>query len=142
MHRLEALLLCDLVVIGPDGKLQLQGVFDTVMVKSLPAQHQRAWIYFRFYPDLEHPNGGDHQLRFQLHRPDGTNESMPEMRAEPDVSGKIEGFLEMRGMPLLHEGEHRFELYVDGGEAGYCRFEVRKMSIPAPTGGKPNVTVQ
>jgi hypothetical protein len=142
MPHLEALLLCDLVVIGPEGKLQLQGIFDTVMVRDFPAQHQRAWIYFRFYPGLDRPNGGDNKLRLQLLRPSGIRESMPEMQAEPDASGKIVGFLEIRGMPLFEEGEHRFELYYDGEEVGYCRFEVKKIPIPDPTGGRSNVTVQ
>jgi hypothetical protein len=142
MQRMEALLLCDLIVIGPDRKLQLQGIFDTVMVKSLPAQHQRAWIYFRFYPEREHPDGGAYELRFQLLRPDGTHETMPAMRAEPDQNGKIEGFLEMRGVPLLQEGEHRFELFVDGERTGYCRFEVRRIPISASAEGKQNVTIQ
>ncbi len=142
MQHLEALLLCDLIVMGPDRKVQLQGIFDTVMVRDLPAQHQRAWIYFRFYHETEHINGGDHRLRLQLLRPSGMRESMPELPAEPDVSGKIEGFVEMRGVPLLEEGEHRFELFFDGEEVGYCRFEVKRLPAPDQTGGKSNATVQ
>ena len=142
MPHLEALLLCDLVVIGQEGKVQLQGIFDSVVVRSLPAQHQRAWIYFRFYPEIERQNGGDYRLHLQLHRPSGIRESMPEMKAEPDPSGKIVGFIELRGIPLHEEGFHRFELYFNGEEVGHCRFEVKKIPIPQQTGERPNVTVQ
>jgi hypothetical protein len=142
MSRLEALLLCDLAVVGPDRKLQLQGIFDTVIVGGFPAQHQRAWIYFRFYPEMNRPDGGNHQLRLQLLRPSGIRESMPELRVEPDINGKVEGFVEMRGMPLLEEGQHRFELYFDDEEIGYCQFEAKRASAPEQTGGKSNATIQ
>ncbi len=142
MAHLEALLLCDLIVIGPEGKLQLQGIFDTVMVQNFPSQHQRAWVYFRFYPDFDRPNGGEHKLLLQLLRPSGMRESMPEMRAEPDVSGKVVGFIEMRGIPLFEEGDHHLELYYDGQEVGHCRFEVKRIPLPDSAGGKSNVTIQ
>jgi hypothetical protein len=46
--RLQALLLCDLIVRGPDGKNQLQGVFDVIFCRDFPAQHASLWLYFRF----------------------------------------------------------------------------------------------
>jgi len=59
MVKLQALLLCDLVVRAPDGKLQLQGIFHVIHVRSLPAQHPAMWLYFPFLVERLSSNGQD-----------------------------------------------------------------------------------
>ena len=48
MTKLQALLLCDLVVTTPEGKVQLQGLFDVINTFQLPTRHGRMWVFFRF----------------------------------------------------------------------------------------------
>lgn len=137
MARLEALLLCDLVVVAPDGKYQLQGVFEKIWAAALPAQHRSMWIYFRFFVNEDEPDGGQHTLTFILRRPSGTQERLPELQAQPSEGGKIEGNIQLQGLPLHEEGEHWFELYFDAEMVGSSRFAVERVT----TGERSHETV-
>jgi Family of unknown function (DUF6941) len=76
--RLEALLMCDTVVFGPDGKIQLQGIFDRIFASSFPAAHRMAWVYFRFV--LDKPEAPYVNVHFRIQRPNGMTEKMGELK--------------------------------------------------------------
>jgi hypothetical protein len=124
MPRLEALLLCDLIVQGPDQKVQLQGIFDTIFAPALPAQHASMWVYFRFYVGEVSPPEPKHRLMFVLRRPSGVSETLPELPCQ-DFGGKVEGNVRFQGLPLIESGEHWLELYCDAEKIGAYRLSVR-----------------
>jgi len=138
MVKLQALLLCDLVVRAPDGKLQLQGIFHVIHVRSLPAQHPAMWLYFRFLVERLSSNGQD-TIVVLFKRPSGETEKLPELRVQLD-GDSVEGQLQLRGLPLMEEGVHSFELYFNEELVGSCDLTVAKVS-PARL-GEQHATVQ
>ena len=126
MVLLQALLLCDQVVQAPDGKVQLQGLFDTVSASSVPAAHPCLWVFFRFLlQGKEKDASGNYPVRLFLHRPSGATDEIPEMKANADGMGVIQGYLQLRGMVLKEAGEHWFELFCKDKSVGSCRFIVK-----------------
>ncbi len=131
MALLQALLLCDQVVQAPDGKVQLQGLFDTVSASSVPAAHPCLWVFFRFLlQGKEEKSSDNYPVRLYLHRPSGVTDEIPEMKAKADGMGVIQGYLQLRGMVLKEPGEHWFELFCEDQSVGSCRFIVK---IASPT---------
>ncbi len=145
MAQLQALLLCDLVVTTPEGKVQLQGLFDVINTFQLPTRHGRMWVFFRFL--LEDGEGADEDqtrtLRLLLQRPGGETDSLPNMEVKVGHHGTVQGYVQLQGLPLKQEGEHRLELYYGDTKVGSCRFFVRmtapKESQPQPASGSVTV---
>lgn len=126
MAQLQALLLCDQVVQAPDGKVQLQGLFDTVSASAVPATHPCLWVFFRFL--LEESQVRSEQtypVKLYLHRPSGATDEIPQMQAKADPMGVIQGYLQLRGLVLKEAGEHWFELFCEDQRIGACRFLVK-----------------
>lgn len=126
MIRLEAILLCDQVVRQNSGKLQLQGIFDRIYSLRVPARHAEMCLYFRFFVESEDLEGNASQLVFILHRPKGTTEQLPTLTAKIDENGKIEGVIQLQGLPLNDWGEYFIKLYFNDKEVGSYRFECAK----------------
>lgn len=122
MARLEALLICDYVVPGPDGKLQLQGIFDRISVGSLPASHRMAYLYFRFF--LEKLKAPYTMVHFSINRPNRMTEKMAEFKVPVGGAGKVEGNVALRNFPLYAEGEHSIDMYTGSDKVGSYRFLV------------------
>lgn len=127
MIRLEAILLCDLIVRGTDGKPQVQGIFDAIGALSFPAQHSKMWLYFRFFVEGETNGGRRRALSLKVLRPNGVTETMnlPEAEAGPD--GKVEGNVEIRQFPLFSSGVHWLELFFGEDRVGKYRFAVNQI---------------
>ena len=126
MARLEALLLCDLIVKGPDGKVQIQGIFDRISAAKFPAQHRAMWAYFRFFVDeKERGDTENHMLSFMVRRPNGANKALPSVHIQvkgPPGEAKVEGQIQMQGLPIHEKGEHWFDLYFDDKRIGSYKF--------------------
>src|SRR6266571_2643767 len=134
MARLEALLLCDLHVFGPDGKVQLQGIFDRIFVQSFPASHRSAWLYFRFF--VETASKAPYMLvSFSISRPNGITEKLGEFKAPIGYGGKVEGSLALKNFPLYGEGDHSIDLYTSGEKVGSYKFWVHVVKS-SPAGGQ------
>jgi len=86
MARLEALLMCDTVVVASDGKIQLQGIFDRIFTDALPASHRMAWLYFRFV--IDKPKAPYTLVHFSVRRPNGFTEKMAELKV-PVVTERL-----------------------------------------------------
>ena len=66
--------MCDTIVIAPDGKVQLQGIFDRILTGALPASHRIAWLYFRFV--IENSKAPYTKVHFAINRPNNFTEKM------------------------------------------------------------------
>ncbi len=135
MARLEALLLCDYVVTGPDGKIQLQGIFDRIFVGSLPASHPMAFLYFRFF--LDKVKAPYTVVTFSISRPDGMTEKMAEFKVPVNDAGKAEGNVALKNFPLYVPGAHSIEVHTGGEKVGSYRFLVEFVKT-ASGGSKKN----
>ena len=120
MARLEALLMCDIVVFAPDGKIQLQGIFDRIVANSFPASHPMAWLYFRFR--LDEPKAPYTNVQFSINTPNGLTEKMAELKVQVGPDGKAEGSIALQNFPLRAEGFHSIDLYVAEEKIGSFRF--------------------
>ena len=137
MPRLEALLMCDTLVIAPDGKIQLQGIFDRIFVGSLPASHRMAWLYFRFL--LEKPKAPYTHVHLSINRPNGLTEKMADLKVPVGADGKVEGNVALQNFPLMSEGYHSVDLFMGEDKVGSYRFVVEL--IKSGAGGKRNESV-
>jgi len=136
--RLEAILMCDTVVMAPDGKIQLQGIFDRIFAISLPASHRVAWLYFRFL--LDKPKAPYTVVHFSINRPNGMTEKMAELKVPVGVDGKVEGNVALQNFPLHGEGYHSIDLFVGEEKLGSYRFLVELIKS-GPGGEKQNASV-
>ena len=127
MAQLQALLLCDLVVTTPEGKIQLQGLFDVINTVQLPTRHGRMWVFFRFLMEEEDwvEEGKTRTMTLFLQRPSGETESLPQMEVKVGHQGTVQGYVQLQGLPLEEKGEHWLELYYGETRVGRCRFFVR-----------------
>ncbi len=121
--RLESVLLCDLIVVGPDRKFQLQGIFDRIFSTRLPIRHGRAFVYFRFYTEAARQDS-QHELKLSLSEPDGQNRELATTRVKVGSHGKVEGYIQLVGLPLSAAGVYRLRLRFDEQEIGSYLFEV------------------
>ncbi len=132
MTRLEALILCDLIVVAPDRKFQLQGVFDRIFTPHLPAKHTRAFLYFRLYVEGAAPESKQ-ELRLNVSGPGGHTEQLAPTQVTVGPRGKVEGYIQLLGLPLRQAGNHWLRLFLDDQEVGAYQFEVVVVDT-APTG--------
>lgn len=121
--RLESILLCDLIVVAPERKFQLQGVFDRIFTSRLPIRHSRAFLYFRFYVS-EAETGSKLELRLALTSPAGGTEQLSPTSVKVGQRGKVEGYIQLVGVPLRDSGHYRLRLFADEQEVGFYSFEV------------------
>ena len=122
MPQLQALLMCDTVVIAPDGKIQLQGIFDQISTVALPASHRMAWLYFRFLVDK--PKASHVTVHFSINRPNGVTETMADLKVPVALDGKAEGNVALQNLPLHSAGYHTIDLFVEEEKIGSYRFLV------------------
>ena len=131
MTQLQAILLCDLVVQTPEGKVQLQGLFDVIHAAKLSDTHGRMWVFFRFLLDQADREKESHTVRLFLHRPDGETETLPQLKVKVGHQGTVQGYVQLQGLPLKQTGQHWLELFYDEERVGSCRFFVRGASPQA-----------
>lgn len=127
MLRSEVLVLCDAVLRDPQGKFELRGIFDRVLVQKIPAFHREMFFFFRFYI-------GNYTLRkssaifCELRPPEGQSEKMPGLSPKVAEKGRVEGFFRLQGLPLRYYGEHQIHLSLDKKHIGYYLFDCIDLS--------------
>ncbi len=143
MTQLQALLLCDLVVTTPEGKVQLQGLFDVIHTRNLPTRHNQMWVFFRFcLQNSEREDlGTTHTMRLFLQRPNGETERLPQMDVKVGHHETVQGYIQLQGLPLKEKGEHRLDLFYGEEKVGSCRFFVKMTTPKESLSESPSVTV-
>ena len=122
MLRSEVLVLCDAVLRDPQGKFELRGIFDRIVVQKIPTYHREMFFFFRFYI-------GNYKLRknpeifCELRPPKGPPKKMPGLSPRVAERGKVEGFFRLQGLPLQHYGEYQIHLSLDKQHIGYYLFD-------------------
>ena len=124
MPILQAILLCDQVRKRPDGKLQLQGLFDTIKVAKLPSLHPELWVFLRLLLEEEDGPRNQRQLSLFLHRPSGESRALPPLQARVSSNRVVQANLQLKGLQIKEPGHHWLELFCDREKVGACRFLV------------------
>jgi len=120
--------LCDHALVGQDGKVSLLGIFRTINVSGLPAEHPR--MYLVAILALE---AGAHSVVVQLHRPDGS----PAMPNPPEISvhgvagQDVNVIVELNKINFGSYGVHHFSIEVDGAATGTVAVSIEQMTPPA-----------
>lgn len=109
-------LLCDSASAGPNGKLDIQGVFDRIGAKRFPARHKRLTIVFKMEcPASEYDQ--TRQLKICLLEADGKR--VLEMEAElhiqrpPSLLLGIQQIVEIEDLVFPKAGDYRFDIVMD-----------------------------
>ncbi|MBM4420723.1 MAG: hypothetical protein FJ034_03880 [Chloroflexi bacterium] len=126
--------VCDHAVMGQDGKATLVGVFRTISVTSLPAEHPRLYLVVIFGLDA-----GTHRVVVRLRLPDGSQgiENAPELTVQGAADADSNVIVEFNKLVLNATGLHHFDIEVDGGPAASVEFAVSQL-VTAPGGSRPN----
>ena len=119
--------LCDHAIVGQDGKVSLIGIFRTINVSGLPAEHPR--MYLVAILALE---GGAHSVVVQLHRPDGSPAmpNPPEMSVQGAAGQDVNVIVELNKINFNNYGVHHFSIEVDGGQVGTVSMSIDRMNPP------------
>jgi hypothetical protein len=114
---LSAFLLCDSVARDAGtGKAIINGVFDRIWTRALPAVHASMAFYFRLvFDDPAEP----HRFSLRYESPSHVQQMMgPELNLNVGATGVAEGAMNIQGFVLPEAGQYRFSLFVDGEVVG------------------------
>ncbi|MSQ37304.1 MAG: hypothetical protein EXR61_03190 [Chloroflexi bacterium] len=127
--------LCDHAIIGQDGKVSLLGIFRTINVSGLPAEHPR--MYLVAILALE---AGAHSVVVQLHRPDGSPAmpNPPEISVQGAAGQDVNVIVELNKINFGTYGVHHFSIEVDGGPTGTVAVSIDAMNPPGGQGRRAN----
>jgi len=105
--------MCDSVIRDAQtGKVNVQGVFDTIFVRELPAIHSSTSAYFRLKFDAP-KSGVVASLAFGS--PSGIKHITPDLPiTNIGPTGMTEGWVNIQGLQFTEFGEHQFELLING----------------------------
>ncbi len=133
-------LLCDYAYIGDSAKFFIIGEFRYIRAFDLPATHPKMSLALRI---TGYKNEGlEHKLRLMLVDADGNN-VLPQLSQiegpikfgdiGPASVGRIQAqvTMELGGIKFEHEGDYRFDIFIDGQRLGGVPFHV--MKIPKPS---------
>ena len=129
---LQSALICDDVRQERNGKFILIGLFDAIMVQSLPTQYPRLFLVTRWCS-----GEGEFQQRSRILKPDGTTtlvegQLIPIRLPGPEATAtNVEIFL---NVAFQEEGTHWVEVLLDGDMS--IRYPLR-VGIVKPTPGQP-----
>src|SRR3989442_215714 len=126
--------LCDHRLVGQDGKASVLGLFRTISVTGLPAQHPRMFVVAILGLEV-----GAHTVRVRLLRPDGAQAmpNPPEISVHAVAGQDVNVIVELNNMSFTSYGVHRFELDVDGSAGGGLPVVIGPMQQP-PQGRRTN----
>jgi hypothetical protein len=110
-------LLAEAANASADGKLNILGVFDTVLAEAFPAVHLRCVLVLRFRPEPADA-GTTQRLEIRFQDVDGGTPIwgiQSQFDVAPGVTrGNIDNVLVLQGIPLAHEGEFEFTIAIEG----------------------------
>jgi hypothetical protein len=115
--RVDLAVLSDYATMTADQKLVIVGVFDTILVRSLPASHPSLHLSLRV--SVGAVDQGEHVLLVRLVDPDG-REVVPALKAQfsADVpldgdEGTLQMVLEIGPVPFSVAGPHAVDILID-----------------------------
>ncbi|MCH7683415.1 MAG: hypothetical protein IIB35_06870 [Gemmatimonadetes bacterium] len=133
-------LVCDYAYSGDNGKLFILGEFRYIRAFEFPATHPKMSLVFRI---TGYKNEGlEHKLKLMLVDADG-NDVLPQLSkgegpirfgdSGPASVGRIQAqvTMELGGIKFEHEGDYRFDIFIDGQRLDGVPFHV--MKIPKPS---------
>lgn len=109
---LQSAILCDDVRQERNGKFILIGLFDAIVIQSLPVRYPRLFMVTRWCSGQ-----GEFQQRSRILKPDQTTvlvegQSIPVRLPNPEATAtNVEVFLNVE---FQHEGAHWVEVLIDG----------------------------
>jgi hypothetical protein len=135
--KLDLGVICDFAYIGDGAKFYILGEFRIIYAKDFPATHARMSLALRIVG--RKTEGLEHKLKLVLVDEDG-NSILPTLEAKikfgdpgPGAGGRIQAqvALELGGVKFLHEGDYRFDVFVDDRIAGDVQLQLVKMDPPS-----------
>ncbi len=122
--RLNFAHLCDTAFLSKDGKLNIIGIFENIMVAQLPARHPRMTLVMNL-----HLTKGSHPFKVRMVKDDGNKtvtqvEGNIEYKSEEGNAGLINEFVDVT---IDAAGKYSLEIWVDNepvGENGKLTFTV------------------
>ncbi|MBX6362539.1 MAG: hypothetical protein IRZ00_01615 [Gemmatimonadetes bacterium] len=137
--RVKLAVVADHANASAEGKLNILGIFDRIMVPSLPAVHPLLYLVVQVEA---HPaeRGRSHPVELRLHDPDGEavfdlrGEVVPQgAPGEPIIANQIIG---INNLLLSKAGEYTFVVFVDNDLKAEIPLKVTVAELPPPpTGG-------
>lgn len=130
---LQSALICDDVRQERNGKFMLIGLFDAIMVQSLPSTYPRLFMVTRWCS-----GEGEFQQRSRIVKPDGAStlvegQLIPIRLPNPEATAtNVEIFL---NVAFQEEGTHWVEVLIDGDIA--IRYPLRVGIAKHPPGQTP-----
>ena len=132
--RLQAFLICDDALRDQtSGKVQINGVFDHIAVKELPAVHRHATVYVRLV--LPQQMQGV-EMGLAIVTPSGRRATTETHSYNASPGGIVESTSNLNELHLPETGTYRFELLVNGQTlAEYGLDVVRNAALAAVPDG-------
>jgi len=107
---LLALILCDAAVPGPQGKINLYGIFDRIYSKDFPTRQPQFVIYWKCF---FHETG---EVRITIYRPNGTALLYLDPVIVDKAPGISQGVHSITGVEFPEPGEYTVRLIYRGME--------------------------
>lgn len=132
--RLQAFLICDDALRDQtSGKVQINGVFDHIAVRELPAVHRHATVYVRLV--LPQQMQGV-EMGLAIVTPSGRRATTETHSYNASPGGVVESTSNLNELHLPETGTYRFELLVNGQTlAEYGLDVVRNAALAAVPDG-------
>ena len=128
-------LLADYANVTREGKLNIMGIFDRIVVPSFPGRHPQMQLVLRMeaaFTERDRP----HKVEVRFHQPEGS--ALFEISAELVVGGGDPGeaatanqILTLGNLPLPKEGVYFFAIVVDGDLKLQIPLKVQKAADPS-----------
>lgn len=128
--------LCDHAMVGQDGKVSVLGIFRSISVSDLPAQHPRMFLVA-----VLGLAAGPHTVIVRPRDPEGrpAMQRAPEMNVHSSGPGPdVNVIVELNNMSFSAYGDHFFDLEIDGSAIGSVGVSVIQMPAGAPGGRRAN----
>ncbi|KPJ65248.1 MAG: hypothetical protein AMJ45_05415 [Syntrophobacter sp. DG_60] len=107
---LLALLLCDAIVPGPEGKVNLYGIFNKIHSKAFPARHPQFGIFWKCFVTETGKIG------INIDRPNGISLLSLDPVVVNKVPGVSQGIYTVAGIEFPMPGEYKVRLILNGIE--------------------------
>jgi hypothetical protein len=101
---LIALILCDAIVSGPEGKTTIYGIFDKIYGKDFPIRHPLFGVFWKCFV----PEAGE--IGISIDRPDSTSLLTLEPMVVDKVPGNSQGIYMVTGIEFPTPGEYKVRL--------------------------------
>jgi len=125
MPDVQAFLLCDSVVQdAQSGKSSVQGVFDRIWTRVLPAVHPTCAVFFRVRFDDQ----SEHRIVLVIVAPSGLRSEMPPIPVVIGPTNVGQGTINIEGLPIPEEGRYEIHMLVDGNRAAIYNLDVINIS--------------